>query len=620
MQRGAVRWSVGASPIRTEPSAESQSAAVALEIDSPIASQKEWLTREDDDVANEAKMERAMELASQRLDARLATLESSLVQSTRSLHSTEQPHLSAQPEQPDTEDMLEDDDVREGKPVFGVENLHNIYSYSFDRMMRPRRWNHLFSSLVILITMTTIKLLFTFGFNNSAQLSLMQQNIPAYQGTMHESLFYIGSLWNDSEPWINVLCATGATLLLALELRAQDCESLSTACPFFDHIAFPVSSHMRAPGVSESQAVTAFRQLGALAAASFLHVIWCIRVALVPVLAMHGSSSLFASSRQSVDIALNSCAIAFVFRIDTMLYTAILSNAERSRYERALITSPPSFAPHTLRATRLSGIVKACVWAVFSADFVMPLVGYLYYVNRASVDPAVAGTSADFNLGYVNRKQKALIRWHVLVRGALVAGLQAAFAVIARRESATPIHTRAQGWCRLFAAWAICVASVALIFTLVMEAMLSGTLAFSYFTSEYAPALVDCAMVPGGPVFHTEQWCQSIHHNLEVIPFLTEVVAAARIRPSFGNLGGFEQARAQVQPATPLAPRHASSPITRSSPPAVEHLGGAGPCERVGQHRDGRRRGQVWLHACAACSGRWACERAHSADDRGIAQ
>ena len=115
---------------------------------------------------------------------------------------------------------------------------------------------------------------------------------------------------------------------------------------------------------------------------------------------MHGSASLFASSRRSIDIALNSCAIAFVFAIDSSLYGTVLSQREKDSYEGRMQHHPPPLAPHASSSSRMRTAIKTFSFLVYLPDVIMPVYEYYYFVNRASSDPDVAGGSmAALNAG-----------------------------------------------------------------------------------------------------------------------------------------------------------------------------------------------------------------------------
>ena len=101
---------------------------------------------------------------------------------------------------------------------------------------------------------------------------------------------------------------------------------------------------------------------------------------LLPIIASLGTACSFISSTDAQNIVLNSVAIAFVFELDDLAYSALVSRGMRKRFE----ASPPrAFSPLAKGNRQARLWVSRWCWAVWLCDVAFS-VGY--YANFAMVN------------------------------------------------------------------------------------------------------------------------------------------------------------------------------------------------------------------------------------------
>lgn len=201
-------------------------------------------------------------------------------------------------------------------------------------------------------------------------------------------------------------------VLLGFELSGQDKQTFAAASPLFDYLVLPARApeRERDPYLQSDDASLTWvhrprlKRAYEIVVACYLQIVWSLRFAVVPVLAMQGSAQIFSSSKRGADIVLNAVcarpccwqtahaarvthparrdpansraavslrgrahaliphkrprqpttsfcprdqvAIAFVFQLDEMLYSSMLSNNERRRFEKASEDEPRPLAAH----------------------------------------------------------------------------------------------------------------------------------------------------------------------------------------------------------------------------------------------------------------------------------
>jgi hypothetical protein len=183
--------------------------------------------------------------------------------------------------------------------VADVENLYNMYAWCIERMIRPRSMQDFVLGGGRVTFMTAMEVILAYGFYNNSVLFLLRDNVQVTSlEALHKVWFYPHALWNHSEPILNMAAAIVALCLLCLEVVSNDRETMTTPCPIFDHILLHV------PSTPPEGSPTRARRL---IAASFMHIIWCIRIAFTPVLVVLGSVQVFAASQDVADIVLYVC-------------------------------------------------------------------------------------------------------------------------------------------------------------------------------------------------------------------------------------------------------------------------------------------------------------------------
>ena len=123
-----------------------------------------------------------------------------------------------------------------------------------------------------------------------------------------------GVTFFDTAPWYGVGLSEvrfGLTLhRLPRAMRASNCCRRSATDTWGALRAHDLSSDASDSNPSDSdespRARPRLARVGEAAGACYLQVIWCLRTALVPTLAMQGSAQMFASSQHAADIVLNS--------------------------------------------------------------------------------------------------------------------------------------------------------------------------------------------------------------------------------------------------------------------------------------------------------------------------
>ena len=119
-----------------------------------------------------------------------------------------------------------------------------------------------------------------------------------------------------------------------------------------------------------------FARIGRCTIAIFVQLCWTCRIMLLPVIASLGTACSFLSSTDAQNIVLNSVAIAFVFELDDLAYSSLVSRSLKKRFE----ASPPyAFSPLAKGNRQARLWVSRWCWAVWLCDVAFSEWFYVYF-------------------------------------------------------------------------------------------------------------------------------------------------------------------------------------------------------------------------------------------------
>ena len=218
-------------------------------------------------------------------------------------------------------------------------DLANIFSFSLERALTIselnffQRLREVLASTVLLLLQT----LYCFGLQEYAKIEQLQSQLRPYAEPLPPSFFYLHSLIEGYDgvtpvPRIHFAAGCCSLVLLAMCAKNHNEGGLLTVCPL-DVLFFPRSYGLNDPEDKPQEGVFPRLILGLawlrhVLVVLYMQLLWTVRMALLPVLAMLGSSAAFAASASTHDVILNSVIIAFVFSLDGFLYNAVSATAD----------------------------------------------------------------------------------------------------------------------------------------------------------------------------------------------------------------------------------------------------------------------------------------------------
>jgi hypothetical protein len=132
----------------------------------------------------------------------------------------------------------------------------------------------------------------------------MRGHFAGFQEVLDVSLFYSQSLvFGDLIPAIKALCAGTALIMLSLQLKADNDDTLRTTCPMVHLLLRPPDAAVAPGGLGCTVARTIV--------CTVLQVAYWLRAMAMPAFAGLGAAGNFADSETAQDIILNSVATLF---------------------------------------------------------------------------------------------------------------------------------------------------------------------------------------------------------------------------------------------------------------------------------------------------------------------
>lgn len=109
------------------------------------------------------------------------------------------------------------------------------------------------------------------------------------------------------------------------------------------------------------------------AAARVLDFVWFLQAVYMPGCFAVEAVAMFANSRDSLEVVMNTLAVTFIMDVDNMLYNSILSHADRALYQEQKLRRSQQ------EVSRLS----ACAMAIFVVGFVVMML-HFFHLSKIS--------------------------------------------------------------------------------------------------------------------------------------------------------------------------------------------------------------------------------------------
>lgn len=286
--------------------------------------------------------------------------------------------------------------------------IENLYTYAAHVAITGSPLRCLCACFMVGVVQVLIAL-FAFAYFDSSWLSrhISEQGFPQF-GSIHPGNFYAGkfsSLDFQSDrlmagtdlPQIVSLAALIGVLLLVSITRSEDVETLQTP--------FPLAIVIFHPHVLR-------KSIWRVVPLVFILFCWMLRALWVPLCLNLGVAFALASSGNAQDIVINSIAAGFLFDLDSMAYTILVSVRHRAEYEA--VKPPPG-----------------CPLAVEGADVVIEVYTRLMWAAGAFFSVFFLFEADPTDTGFIIRCTEIAL----LVRGAIFGFAQAHIAWICSRGS-----------------------------------------------------------------------------------------------------------------------------------------------------------------------------------------
>ena len=308
------------------------------------------------------------------------------------------------------------------------DKMENLYSYAVrvatgDAVPLQRR----LQAVVLLIMLTVTQLVFAYTYADAASVMTVHRRYSANRDEVDFSLFYpdtsvlrSGTL-NDittggntevfyALPKANLLASLASFFLVAFFMNDDTAATLKSVCPI-DSLVWG------------ERPTLSVRGAGSVLTSLLLQCVWNVRAVVIPSLAGAGIGLLMSVTRNAVDITLNSIAIAFLFDLDELAYSWLVTKRMSVLYEEL---GPPLPREHP-RIRR-----RYCALVYLLDAYCMSSI-YLYW----SLGLDLWGVSTDGDL-----RIEGLVRCYLYSRAWLVGFARCHLVLSARRSllSRAPIQ------------------------------------------------------------------------------------------------------------------------------------------------------------------------------------
>ena len=258
-----------------------------------------------------------------------------------------------------------------------AENFESLYAFGMHSSMEPSP--ELAVRLLLLTALTLVESMLCFSFLNASRLDVRLAEEPAFMNPVGYALFYPDTVlleedWPDSvapPPVSDIWVSCIAAVMMAFYLKQHTARMAGLMQPVELLIWGEAGGVTGEPWQWLRSPARIWHPPLVVLTVLLRQLLWCIRIITVPVMAGAGSGYAYAVSDDASNIVLNACAIVFVFDIDELLYTNLISVNRRDRHEKACAAAEASDIGRRLwLAQKLS-------WATFVIDLVSIIGLYL---------------------------------------------------------------------------------------------------------------------------------------------------------------------------------------------------------------------------------------------------
>ena len=263
------------------------------------------------------------------MDARMERLES-LIKAQAAMLESQSQRLEAQAaeikalKQVDEEVQTE----RDEENVLCPDYYDNIYCFAMHELIWPVSVGTTVQSGVMLCWLLFGQIILAFAFFDAAWLGVFLNQLPAFTDNIQMTNFYGAEarLGNEDDQIQTMIAAIMVSLLiLGILIRRDNISTLVAGHPIDMVFDQDLGRCLR-----DQPLLLLWRIFAALS----LQFCWALRALALPVYAGCGGAIALANCTRADEIVLNSLAIAFVFELDELFYTLIMS-PRRRMYEKS---------------------------------------------------------------------------------------------------------------------------------------------------------------------------------------------------------------------------------------------------------------------------------------------